>query len=224
MKRRIAIVSFFVLLLCFLSASSGCRSIMQSYAEATGASEETYGITDSDDFSIHVDSNGKISYSALEVPFDMEISGKTMGFTGIEFFQIHADHGYYGYVLATLDISSFSDDDIHWMTKYRTGSGAYGKELDINMYLTNDENGAYLSTFHFVGAIYDTNSLYYLFSTDLYRYSLSGSSVNVQVINAPVSITNSDTVYYYYDFDGDPVSYGDLSKNVRSIVDNIISD
>lgn len=158
------------------------------------------------------------SYTASELPYEMDFSGTVVPIEKVTFFEEYADHSYTPYIVMVLNRENLTDDDIHWMTKYDTDK--IGREIDINAYVDSEENELDLSRLNSLGAIYNENYLYYFFFGDQSRYSYNGSEFNFQIIHVPTKLTASDTVYYYYDVTIDSTNYANsdeaLTENERS--------
>lgn len=139
----------------------------------------------------------QVVYSIKSLPFDITVEEKAVPLIKTSFFELHENHGYTGYFVATLDRSNLSDDDVYWITKY--DSKKLVKTFDMNAYVDSAKNDLDTSRLNYLGCVYDNQHIYFSFSTDSYRYSFLDSIFGCQFIYTPTSITAEDTVTYYYD-------------------------
>lgn len=224
MRKEVALFLAFLLALLW----SGCSS--QDMRQSTGgidAADDTAisGSVDVGDFS-YTSSSGAISYSFSDLPRDMDFGGKLVPLNRVTFFESYGNHGYVGYVVVSMSRENLTDDDIYWMTN--TIEIGKNREIDVNVYVDESENGLDSDLLHLEGKIYSEYNLYYIFSSELQRYSFKGGSVNCQIIYCPTSLTEPDTVYYYYDFEIDDIHYSDsidvLTAEEASVFNQALTD
>lgn len=157
------------------------------------------------------------SHTFDSLPSNMDFSGKTVPLERVTFFESYGNHGYTGYIIVAMSRENLSDDDIHWMTKM--DSDKANTEMVVNVYLDEGENSLD-ELAHFVKKMYNSEELYYIFETNLERYTFKGTEVCCQIISSPESIIDPETTYYYYFFNIDGDHYSNsievLTANERS--------
>lgn len=205
MKKTVSIILLLVLMLGLVAC--GDSSTNSSYTD-NGAT--TY---DDGSFSFSTPSGGT-SWSIASIPFEMDLDGKAVQIASMNFFELYADHGYTAYILVSLDRTNLSDDDIYWMTK--SDKYTTSKELDMNVYATSEENEIDGKTLNSAGSAYDEQYLYFLFYSDLCRYSFMNSNFACQIIYTPTGITENDTIWFHYDED---ITDSNYSDGVESLTD-----
>lgn len=206
MKRMI----MFLIVLAFVLLSTACSAPTENSYESI---EPTYF----SDGSRCYFSGNHLTYSLATLPFDMMIENKAVPFIKTSFFELHENHGYTAYFVATLDRSNLSDDDVYWITKY--DSNKFNKTIDLNVYVDSEKNELDTERLNYLGCVYDSNNIYFSFSSDLQRYSFLDSEFSCQFIYIPTGLIEDDTVYYYYDHiitsDNYSDSVGSLSSGER---------
>ena len=75
----------------------------------------------------------------------------------------------------------------------------HDKTLELYAYVDSNTNKLDTERLNYLGCVYDSQNIYFSFSTDFYRYSFLDSEFSCQFIYIPTSLTAEDTVYYYYD-------------------------
>jgi len=188
-----------------LFALFACAVLLLSLSACSG--NEGFTPTTFSDGSKAYYSGNHLNYSMKTIPFDMTIEEKSVPLCNTSFFEYHADHGYTAYFIASLDRSNLSDDDIYWLTKF--DDKKHCKTIDFNVYAYSEKNELSTDPLHLLGIVYDDEYIYYSFCSDHCRYSFLDGNFSCQIIITPTGITESDTVYYYYDFVIDSSNYAD---------------
>lgn len=131
------------------------------------------------------------------LPYSMDFGGISVPFSRVAFYEAYINHGYEGYVIVKLDRKNLTDDDIYWMVNYNEDT--LNTEIRVNAYLEDDDENSYDSeSLNSLGKFYSDEYLYYVFATDLNRYSLEGREFGIQIIHSPTKLTAPDTQYFYY--------------------------
>lgn len=151
--------------------------------------------------------NGQLSYSLKSLPFDMKSKDIIIPFERVTFFESYGNRGYTGYVVVALSRKNLTDDDIYWMTKFDIDK--VNKELQVIVYLSSKDNDLDVESMSRINCVYDDDYLYYIFESDLQRYSLREGEVSCQIILTPTGTLEADTRYYYYSIDLDDEHYSD---------------
>lgn len=152
--------------------------------------------TTEDGVSAFESATGQMNFTLSKIPYDMTFGDKTVQLSRVVFYEEYSDHGYYPYIVVTLNRENLTDDDIYWMTKY--DDKKHGKEIDINVYARSGKNELDSDVLSYIGAIYDSRNLYFIYYGEKARYSYMGSEFSCQIIHAPSGLIKDDTVYYYY--------------------------
>lgn len=181
-------------------------ALLLSFTSCASSSGHTKPTTLSDGSRIYY-SGDRLTYSMNTIPFNMLVEGKGVPFANVSFFETHEDHGYTACIVAALDRSALSDDDVYWLTKY--DNEKHCKTVDMNVYIYSDKNNLKTECMTLLGIVYDDNYIYFSFCSEKQRYSFIDSRFSCQVIIIPTGLTESDTVYYYYDHHIDENSYSD---------------
>ena len=206
--KKIEIVVVFLVLSLAITACSTSTENSYENIEPTHFSDGSYCYY----------SGNHLNYSLNSIPFDMTIENKTIPFSKVSFFELHENHSYTAYIVASLDRNNLSDDDIYWLTKY--DNKKFCKTLDLNLYVTSKDNSLDTEYLTFLGCIYDDDHVYFSYCSSSMRYSFLNSEFSCQFIYTPTGITADDTVYYYYDLIITPETYsnsiGSLSSGERS--------
>ena len=131
----------------------------------------------------------------------MTLNSKTASVEDITFLELYGDHGYYGYLVITLDRHNLSDDDVYWMLN----GSRYNWELDTSAHLSPYSHNNDLVPMDFLGCRYTDTHVYFCYTTDLYRYSLEGSYISAAVTYLPdgTDISDQQIHRYTFDFTGD---------------------
>lgn len=158
--------------------------------------------------------DGKASVQAVQddhnqtvssFPHRMTISGKTAYLERIDLFELYGNHGYFGYVIVTIDRGSLSDDDVYWIMKGKR----YNWELDSNAHYWPDGTEGDISSLHFLACRYDSDYIYFIFNTDHHRYSLKGTYFSIAVTYLADGADHSDQYRYGYLVEFSGVNYHD---------------
>ncbi len=165
------------------------------------------------------------SQTLESLPGNMDFSGKTVPLERVTFFESYGNHGYTGYIIVAMSRENLSDDDIHWMTRMDWDS--VNTEMSVNVYLDGGKNNLD-ETARLLKKIYNNEELYYIFETDLERYTFRGAEVGCQIISSPVGITDPGTTYYHYSFGIDGDYYSDsievLTASERSALIDALTE
>ncbi len=145
---------------------------------------DSYFIRDENDNSVLVSDRGNTVF-ANETPVDIPYNESKFTLLDVDFYE-HYYSGYYQYALiaiVTFSMNELPESELHWLTK---------EDLEIDVYLTCEDNLYDFDALDFVGCCDYENGIYkYIYCTpfgDGSRYSFVGSKVST-VIDAKQKAT-----------------------------------
>jgi len=137
-----------------------------------GCDTNSYTVEKTDDGgTIVYSSDYGTTYSYDELPINIEYNGNDIKCLYTEIYQEKAEHGYDIYVVASIDLSELSEDDIYWIGK--------DEELRISVLLTNKENDVEGVSMNELCMLENNNVrriVFYL--NDTYRYTFANSCLS----------------------------------------------
>lgn len=209
---------FWLLLAAFILAGCGESS------SAIKTESTTY--INEDGNSTYESSRGtRITYDSL--PGKVDYNGVPITLTDVSAYEIKSDesYSYTLYVVARVDVSQLSDEQIHWLRE---------EDIDMRIYLTSEQNGYDFDTLSQLGSLFITDLHYidfvYMTSVlDSNRNSFGGSelSVSLDVTQEKTYVfTNDDgkendlhkvnSISYHYDIPDSVPSSGEIEEPLGS--------
>ena len=174
----------------------------------------------SKDFESYYDENGNHvlvsdsgnSVFAEKIPADIPYNESKFSLAGVDVYE-HYYSGYYEHaliVIVTLTMNELSESELHWLKE---------EDLDINIYVTCDDNLYDFDRLDYVGCCdYDNNVYKYIYCTpfgDGSRYSFVGSEITT-VVSAEQKAT--------YDYTDSKGKTSKCRKNEKLYFDSIVAE
>ena len=151
--------------------------------------------------------SGYTNYHINSLPFDsISVEEKYLPLDHVKFWEQYSDHGYFAYIMVAFDRSLFSTDDLHWLT---TPNDTLNRTIELHAYAYPASNSSDSDIMDSLGISYNDEYLYFFFGSEKERYSWMDGKVSLQFIVSPTSLIDSDTVYYYYDYEITSANYND---------------
>lgn len=165
MKVSLKIISCFLLAAILLSACSSTTSTsVVSSKDEEGHSVQT------------TDRGTTVFYD--ELPCKVEYNDGIFTLTDLQFYEDQGDdYNYVLFAVASIDLSSLTDEQIHWLRE---------EDLDVHAYATQEKNDLDFSSLSKLGSLYltDTKIMNIVFMSSTfhsYRHSFSGTEVSAVV-------------------------------------------
>ena len=158
------------------------------------------------------DKTAQTRFDVDKFPYLLELGGKTASIDSIDFLELYGNHGYTGYLLISIDRGNLSDDDIYWMTKgYR-----FEWELNAHAYWWPEGAAGDSASIDFFAIRQSKTHIYFIFRSDLQRYSFKDTHISAQITYLPDGVSISDQHWYFYSFDFSGEDYHDSTDFLPS--------
>lgn len=149
------------------------------------------------------------------LPYDLVYNNSHISLIDISFYENVADYSHNLFIVTTLDVSELSEEQLHWLRE---------SDLDVNAYLTSENNGYDSTPASFLGSLYytDTEKLIFVHTSSFgreNRYSFSGAELSLTV-----TVTQEETYEHKFD-DGSTSNFNKEEKlHYSGIVDENLPD
>ena len=153
-----------------------CIVILISMCACSGQDESISSYEDEDGNFI-IESEGRRTVMPKEIPFDLPYNGNTITLSDVQFYENCVNYSYTLFTIVTLDVSQLDEASLHWLCE---------SDLDVDAYITNEENDYNFDRASFLGSAPLANSkkLVFVFISSMLkdnRKSFAGSKISIAV-------------------------------------------
>lgn len=149
-----------------------------------------------------IEREGRRSISPAQLPAGIPYNDSSISLEKVEFYQTCSNYSYTLFIVATLDVSSLTDTQLHWL-----------RESDIKMmaYITSEKNDYDFETAPFLGSLLltDSNELVFVTTSSFWkenRYGFEESDIVVAL-----EVTQEET-YVYKKSNGDTTNLNKIEE------------
>lgn len=178
MLKKTFLCMFVIVLVLCISSCSDKSTDFSSYRDENG--------------NFIIESEGRRTTSPAELPVEITYNDSSISFEKAEFYQTCSDYSYTLFIVATLDVSSLTDTQLHWLRE---------SDLKMRAYITSEKNGYDFESAPSLGSLLltDSNELVFVATSSFWkenRYGFEESDVVVAL-----EVTQEET-YVYMNSDG----------------------
>ena len=156
--------------------------------------------------------NGSKTYSIKSLPFnEISYGDSAFGLKSANFYRSPSDYGYYVFATVELDLSSLSENDIHWLFE---DYGEIGSDFTVSAYVTSEKNDLDSKRMTIYKTVYDNEKCLIVFGlTDEYRYDFSDVDFSISI-----NMNEDDKLIDYFWFPDETVPSEDIPSEVVEAV------
>jgi hypothetical protein len=188
MTKKTFFSTFLIVLILFISSCSDKGTDLSSYRDESG--------------NFIIEREGRRSISPAKLPAGIPYNDSSISLEKVEFYQTCSNYSYTLFIIATLDVSSLTDTQLHWL-----------RESDIKMmaYITSEKNGYDFERAPFLGSLLltDSNELVFVTTSSFLkenRYGFEESDIVVAL-----EVTQEET-YVYKNSNGDTTNLNKIEE------------
>lgn len=161
-----------------------------------------------------IEIEGRRSISPAKLPVEIPYNDSLIALEKVEFFQTCSDYSYTLFIIATMDISSLTDTQLHWLRE---------SDLKMRAYITSEKNGYNFESAAFLGSLsMDNNELIFVATSSFLeenRYGFEESDVTVAL-----EVTQEE-MYVHKNSDGNTTNLNKIEEvSYKTTTDTEIAD